>query len=211
MTFQYRWPHRLGWLYLYFTLCLLRTKYWNGFHNPYDILGLVPNTVIFWTRLMLCRSYVIATTIKRLSSRTDWRNCHFLNGNRSFVFWLDLLWESNYWKSEVIVCHKVLILIFLCCRGKGYGKKQTFECHYYPLLQSHLESRTDWRNCHFLNGNRSFVFWLDLFFHLSPTRFLHDLTIWGARGCLNKNMIYLFFAITSPQDSWGFIIIFFLL
>jgi hypothetical protein len=32
-----------------------------------------------------------------------------------------------------------LILIFLCCQGKGYDKKQTFECHYYPLLQSHLE------------------------------------------------------------------------
>jgi hypothetical protein len=46
-------------------------------------------------------------------------------------------WLLEKWSHRV--CHTVLILIFLCCQGKGYGKKQTFGCHYYPLLQSQLE------------------------------------------------------------------------
>jgi hypothetical protein len=38
-------------------------------------------------------------------------------------------------------CRRVLFLIFLHCRfqGVGQGKKQTFDCQQYPLLQAHMD------------------------------------------------------------------------
>jgi len=56
-----------------------------------------------------------------------------------YCYWRRGSWLLEKWNHHA--CRRVLFLIFLHCRFQGecQGKKQTFDCQQYPLLQAHLD------------------------------------------------------------------------